>query len=187
MKYKDWFDELGQNSSSIENKYISDNDDNFFSTILEKRISVGADSKIDVFSTASARNNFEIIAIAQSETDYSLLTDEEYQSSIIPMLLTYLEYYIEEDSWKFGYGDVFKKILENRYYFQSDMGNVGFFSIEHFFPTAIHNKDAFKTFMCVPMSDSECEYLKSSGQAQFIKKLKESHVDISDLFRESCL
>lgn len=164
MQYKNWFDELGGNVPSTEKKYISDYDANFSSSILQKKIMVGSNKTIDVFSTVSEHHDFEMIAIAKSDTNYSLLTNEEYSKGMIPELLTYFECYIEVDGWKFGYGDFFKKILENRYYFQSDMGNIAFLSAEHFFPAPIHNKGAFKIFMCVPISGSECEYLKTSGQ-----------------------
>ncbi len=187
MKYKDWFDELGGSTPSTKKKYISDYDANFSSSILQKKIVLGSHKVIDVFSTVSKHHSFEMITIAKSDTDYSLLTDEEYSNGMIPELLTYFECYIEADSWKFDYGDVFKKILENRYYFQSDMGNIVFLSAEHFFPVPIHNRNRFKIFMCIPISDSECEYLKTSGQESFIKKLKGCNVDVYDLFRESCL
>ncbi len=187
MEYKKWFDELGESTPSTEKIYISDYDTNFSSSILQKQIVIGTNEVIDVYSTTSTHHDFKMIAIAKSDTDYSSLTDEEYSVGMIPELLTYFEYYIAENDWKFDYGDIFKKILENRYYFQSDLGNIGFFLPEHFFPAFVYNKDAFKIFMCIPLSDSECEYLKTSGQELLIKKLKAYNADVSDLFRESCI
>ncbi|WP_428738568.1 hypothetical protein [Sulfurimonas sp.] len=184
MTYKEWFDELGEKTVSIEKQCFTN--ENFSSNILEKTILVN-NKVIDVFSTTLMYNDFTMILALNNDIDYSLLTRERYtKHELILERLAYFEYYTSTSDWKPDYGLMFERILDG-YIFRTDIINIAYLPLESFFPIQIGNKELFKVLLCIPLSDNECDYLRKFGQEKLIQKLKECKADIFDLFRDSCI